>query len=82
MSDQDTPAQDTTPAECHPCSGKGKVISNLGGTPSEIVCPWCEGTGKFILEHDAQERWAKDSPAPQTPDSEAESADSGSDLPA
>jgi len=23
------------------------VISNLGGSPSEVTCPWCEGTGEF-----------------------------------
>jgi hypothetical protein len=30
------------------------VISNLGGSPSTIDCPWCEGSGVFIPEHDAQ----------------------------
>jgi len=30
------------------------VISNLGGTPSELACPWCEGTGRFDAGHDAQ----------------------------
>jgi hypothetical protein len=30
------------------------VISNLGGSPSTQTCPWCEGTGRFIPEHDAQ----------------------------
>jgi hypothetical protein len=30
------------------------VISNLGGSPSMQTCPWCEGTGQFIPEHDAQ----------------------------
>jgi ribosomal protein S27AE len=32
------------------------VLSNLGGSPSEIECPWCDGTGTFIAEHDAQAR--------------------------
>jgi DnaJ-class molecular chaperone len=41
---------------CSPCRGTGKVISNLGGSPSELDCPWCEGTGVFIPEHDAQAR--------------------------
>jgi hypothetical protein len=30
------------------------VISALGGTPHPVQCPWCEGTGRFIAEHDAQ----------------------------
>jgi DnaJ-class molecular chaperone len=58
---------------CRACHGTGKVISNLGGSPSEVDCPWCEGTGKFIPEHDAQAHWgveeAPDAPAegPETP---------------
>jgi hypothetical protein len=27
------------------CRGGGRVISNLGGMPKEVACPWCEGTG-------------------------------------
>jgi DnaJ-class molecular chaperone len=42
------------PARCHACRGTGKVISNLEGTPHDVDCPWCEGTGRFIPEHDAQ----------------------------
>jgi DnaJ-class molecular chaperone len=42
---------------CRACRGTGKVVSNLGGKPSEVDCPWCEGTGKFIGDHDAQARW-------------------------
>jgi len=38
---------------CSACRGTGKVISGLGGTPHEVVCPWCEGTGRYIPEHDA-----------------------------
>jgi hypothetical protein len=30
------------------------VISNKGGTPAEVPCPWCEGSGRFLPEHDAQ----------------------------
>ena len=26
----------------------------LGGTRQEVTCPWCEGTGRFIPDHDAQ----------------------------
>ena len=46
------PADD--PGRCHACRGTGQVISNLGGTAHAVTCPWCEGTGRFILEHDAQ----------------------------
>jgi DnaJ-class molecular chaperone len=41
-------------AECSPCRGSGQVISNLGGTPSTVACPWCEGSGQFLAGHDAQ----------------------------
>lgn len=49
--------EDRTPdTECRPCRGTGKLISGLGGTPSEIVCPWCDGTGDFQgFEWNAQE---------------------------
>jgi DnaJ-class molecular chaperone len=49
----DAPAE---PQPCSPCRGTGKVLSNLGGSPAEVDCPWCEGTGTFIPDHDAQER--------------------------
>jgi DnaJ-class molecular chaperone len=39
---------------CHPCRGSGRLISTLGGTAHEVVCPWCEGTGRFLPNHDAQ----------------------------
>ena len=70
MSDQETPedsADVTAPSECGPCRGRGKVISNLGGTPSEVICPWCEGTGHFIPNHDAQEHWEKGDIKPEAP---------------
>jgi DnaJ-class molecular chaperone len=53
MSADDTPTEDR---ECSACRGTGKVISNLGGSPSQVDCPWCEGTGRFIPGHDAQAR--------------------------
>jgi DnaJ-class molecular chaperone len=46
--------QTTEPLPCPPCRGTGRVISNLGGSPSTLPCPWCEGTGMLIAEHDAQ----------------------------
>jgi DnaJ-class molecular chaperone len=42
------------PERCHACRGTGQVVSNLGGSPHEVTCPWCEGTGRFIPNHDAQ----------------------------
>ena len=42
------------PQRCTACRGTGKVISTLGGEPKQVPCPWCEGTGRFIPEHDAQ----------------------------
>jgi DnaJ-class molecular chaperone len=47
-------AADEQPPECSACRGTGRVISNLGGSPSTVTCPWCEGSGRFIPEHDAQ----------------------------
>jgi len=42
-------------SKCSPCGGSGKLVSNAGGEPHPIVCPWCEGSGSVIAEHDAQE---------------------------
>jgi hypothetical protein len=38
-------------------------MSNVGGSPSTVDCPWCEGTGVFAPEHDAQA--AKREPEPE-----------------
>ena len=51
---QPEPAPDADPGRCHACRATGKVISNLGGTPHEVTCPWCDGTGRFEPGHDAQ----------------------------
>ncbi len=40
-----------------PCRGTGQVISNLGGTPSKLTCPWCGGGGVRPAAVDAQARW-------------------------
>jgi DnaJ-class molecular chaperone len=50
----DEPPAAYDPERCHACRGTGQVISGKGGTPHEVPCPWCEGTGRFIPEHDAQ----------------------------
>lgn len=50
-------ARDDAPTDvpCSACRGTGRVISNLGGSRSEVVCPWCEGRGRRLgPEHDAQ----------------------------
>jgi DnaJ-class molecular chaperone len=48
------------PRECMPCRGSGKVISNLGGTPSTVTCPWCQGGGVRVPGIDAQAHWGGD----------------------
>jgi hypothetical protein len=60
----DTPTdQAPEPVPCSPCRATGKVISNLGGSPSTIDCPWCDGTGKYTPGHNAQERHGASSDA-------------------
>jgi DnaJ-class molecular chaperone len=57
------PAKPHTPPDagearpCMPCRGTGTVISNLGGTRSEVPCPFCRGTGVRQAGVDAQEAW-------------------------
>ena len=33
---------------------KPKKGPRLGGSPSQVTCPWCEGGGMLIPGHDAQ----------------------------
>jgi hypothetical protein len=33
------------------------VISNLGGSPRDVTCPWCSGTGRRQSDIDAQASW-------------------------
>ncbi len=51
--EQQKPAAEDRSA-CTPCRGTGKLMSNLGGDPHEVVCPWCGGLGKFESGRDAQ----------------------------
>jgi len=53
MADADA-APPGAPTVCAPCRGTGQVISNLGGEPSQVACPWCEGSGTQTPGHDAQ----------------------------
>ena len=61
---------------CTACRGTGKVLSSLGGTPHEVVCPWCEGSGHRIPGIDAQEHPAEggEPTAETTPADSAEPA--------
>ncbi len=49
--------------ECMACRGTGRVISNLGGTPGTVECPWCAGGGLRLAEIDAQAHWAAEQEA-------------------
>ena len=33
------------------------MISNLGGSPQDVTCPWCSGTGMRQPGTDAQAAW-------------------------
>jgi DnaJ-class molecular chaperone len=44
---------------CTPCRGTGRLMSNLGGEPHEVTCPWCDGSGRFDPGRDAQEHPAE-----------------------
>jgi DnaJ-class molecular chaperone len=62
MADDDEETSESATAEaadepCMPCRGNGSVISNKGGTPQTVECPWCRGTGIRIPGHDAQAHW-------------------------
>ncbi len=47
------------PRECMACRGTGSVISNLGGAPTNVECPWCAGAGVRRSDIDAQARWGE-----------------------
>ena len=63
--DNEAEQQEThEPRECMACRGSGRVISNLGGTASEVACPWCDGSGVRAAGIDAQAHWpANEAPA-------------------
>jgi hypothetical protein len=56
------------------CRGSGQVISNLGGTPSTIPCPWCRGGGVRVPDVDAQAQWLEQAPDQAEPDAAPEPA--------
>jgi hypothetical protein len=39
---------------CAPCRGTGRVLAQVSGALEPSVCPWCEGSGRFLPDHDAQ----------------------------
>jgi hypothetical protein len=45
------------------CRGTGQLISNLGGAPSQLACPWCAGSGVRTPGVDAQARWREQADA-------------------
>lgn len=56
-----------TPGPCGPCRGTGKLLSTAATGPGlgelhTVRCPWCEGTGTSIPDHDAQEHPAETPP--------------------
>ena len=59
------------PRECMACRGTGRVISNLGGTPSTVECPWCSGSGLRPAEVDAQAHWGESEGSGEQPASDA-----------
>jgi DnaJ-class molecular chaperone len=54
---EDQAAASHAPRECMACRGSGQVISNLGGTPTQVSCPWCGGGGMRVPGIDAQAGW-------------------------
>lgn len=66
------------PRECMPCRATGRVISNLGGTQSTVVCPWCAGGGVRVPGTDAQAAWLEREGAARAGEGEGEHASSAS----
>jgi DnaJ-class molecular chaperone len=60
---------------CPPCRGTGRLISTLGGSPHEVDCPWCEGSGHFRAGHDAQAAAAGGEPGVHQPSSASDNED-------
>jgi hypothetical protein len=65
------------PRECMPCRGSGRVISNLGGTQSQVACPWCDGSGVRVPGIDAQARWPREQPPGEQSADAADASDDG-----
>jgi DnaJ-class molecular chaperone len=50
------PDASAEPVACSACRGTGQVVSHLGGQRSLVECPWCDGGGVRLADHDAQAR--------------------------
>src|SRR4051794_15588226 len=80
--DKESAGEERAPRECMACRGSGSVVSNLGGTPKTVTCPWCRGTGMRIADNDAQSGWAEQQGAePDTQAGEAAAAAEGGGEP-
>jgi DnaJ-class molecular chaperone len=55
MSTRSEPSNADGRSQCTPCRGTGKLTSGLGGSPHEVTCPWCGGSGTFQSGRNAQE---------------------------
>lgn len=66
--DASSDASPLDPAECRACRGSGTVISNLGVEASTVACPWCDGGGRFLPEHDAQAHFRSGEPSTERPE--------------
>jgi hypothetical protein len=64
-----------------PCRGQGRVISNLGGHPQQVTCPWCQGRGVRLAGVDAQQPWLANESAEHGVDGAGSAAGDG-DRPA
>jgi hypothetical protein len=65
------------PNQCTACRGTGALLSGKGGTPHEVRCPWCEGTGTRIPGIDAQAHPAEAATVPPAEDGEAAAGEGG-----
>jgi DnaJ-class molecular chaperone len=58
------PAAEHSALPCLACRETGQVSSGLGGSPHQVTCPWCQGTGRRIPGIDAQEHPSEAGGAP------------------
>jgi hypothetical protein len=57
------------------------VISNLGGSPANVTCPWCSGTGRRQPNIDAQAAWKERQEAEVAASGPASEASATADAP-
>ena len=66
---------------CLACRGTGQVNSGLGGTPHQVTCPWCRGTGHRIPGIDAQEHPSEAGASPPFEAAAEPPSEAAADLP-